>query len=98
MRLVRYGRPGNEKPGLVDAAGRLRDLSAIVPDIGPRQLSPQSLSRLAKLKTDRLPAVRGKPRFGPPVTGATKFVAIGLNRSEERRVGKECRSRWSPYH
>jgi len=82
MRLVRYGRPGNEKPGLVDAAGRLRDLSAIVPDIGPQQLSPQSLSRLAKLKTDRLPAVRGKPRFGPPVTGATKFVAIGLNYSD----------------
>jgi len=82
MRLVRYGRPGNEKPGLVDAAGRLRYLSAIVPDIGPQQLSPQSLSRLAKLKTDRLPAVRGKPRFGPPVTGATKFVAIGLNYSD----------------
>src|SRR5690606_17630823 len=82
MRLVRYGKPGKEKPGLIDAEGKLRDLSAVVPDIGPEQLSPKGLARLAKLKPERLPAVRGKPRFGPPLTGTTKFVAIGLNYSD----------------
>ena len=82
MKLVRYGRPGKEKPGLVDAAGKLRDLSSVVPDIGPEQLSPKGLAKLAKLKPERLPAVRGKPRFGPPLTGVTKLVAIGLNYSD----------------
>jgi 2,4-diketo-3-deoxy-L-fuconate hydrolase len=82
MKLVRYGKPGKEKPGLIDATGRLRDLSGVVPDIGPAQLSPKSLARLAKLKTDSLPTVRGKPRMGVPFSGATKFVAIGLNYSD----------------
>ena len=79
MKLVRYGNPGKEKPGLIDALGVLRDLSAVVPDIGPDQLSPAALARLAKLKTDRLPAVRGKPRWGCPVARVGKFIAIGLN-------------------
>ena len=79
MRLVRYGKPGREKPGLLDAQGVLRDLSALVPDIGPAQLSPAALRRLARVRPEKLPAVRGRPRLGPPVTGATKFVAIGLN-------------------
>ena len=79
MKLVRYGRPGKEKPGLIDTDGRLRDLSGVVADIGPEQLSPRGLAKLAKLRTDRLPLVRGKPRMGVPFTGATKFVAIGLN-------------------
>jgi len=79
MKLVRYGRPGKEKPGLIDADGRLRDLSGVVAGIGPEQLSPRGLAKLAKLRTDRLPLVRGKPRMGVPFTGATKFVAIGLN-------------------
>jgi len=82
MRLVRYGPRGREKPGLIDAAGTIRDLSGVVADIGPDQLSPTGLARLARIRTDRLPAVRGKPRFGPPVAGATKFVAIGLNYSD----------------
>jgi 2,4-diketo-3-deoxy-L-fuconate hydrolase len=82
MRLVRYGRPGKEKPGMIDAEGRLRDLSAVVADIGPEQLSPKGLAKLAKLRPDRLPTVRGKPRFGTPLTGSTKFVAIGLNYSD----------------
>jgi 2-keto-4-pentenoate hydratase/2-oxohepta-3-ene-1,7-dioic acid hydratase in catechol pathway len=82
MKLVRYGKPGKEKPGLIDAQGKLRDLSAVIADIGPGQLSEKSLAKLAKLKVDKLPAVRGKPRFGPPVTGASKFVAIGLNYSD----------------
>ena len=82
MKLVRYGKPGKEKPGLVDADGRLRDLSGVVPDIGPAQLSPASLKKLAKIKPATLPAVRGKPRLGVPFSGATKFVAIGLNYSD----------------
>ena len=82
MKLVRYGRPGKEKPGLIDPDGALRDLSGVVADIDPATLSPRSLARLAKIKPARLPLVRGKPRFGPPVTGATKFVAIGLNYSD----------------
>ena len=82
MKLVRYGRPGKEKPGLVDADGVLRDLSGVVADIGPEQLSPRGLARLARLRPDRLPAVRGRPRMGVPFSGATKFVAIGLNYSD----------------
>jgi 2,4-diketo-3-deoxy-L-fuconate hydrolase len=82
MKLVRYGRPGKEKPGLIDAAGKLRDLSGVVSDIGPEQLSPKGLAKLAKVKTDKLPLVRGKPRMGVPFSGSTKFVAIGLNYSD----------------
>lgn len=82
MKLVRYGKPGKEKPGLIDAEGRLRDLSAVVDDIGPAQISPAGLKKLAKVKIDKLPLVRGKPRFGVPFSGATKFVAIGLNYSD----------------
>jgi 2-keto-4-pentenoate hydratase/2-oxohepta-3-ene-1,7-dioic acid hydratase in catechol pathway len=82
MKLVRYGKPGKEKPGLIDADGKIRDLSEIVPDIGPEQLSPKGLAKLAKVKVDKLPLVRGRPRFGVPLTGATKFVAIGLNYSD----------------
>ena len=79
MKLVRYGKPGKEKPGLIDADGRIRDLSGVVDDIGPAQLSPAGLKKLAKIKHDKLPLVRGKPRYGVPFTGSTKFVAIGLN-------------------
>jgi 2-keto-4-pentenoate hydratase/2-oxohepta-3-ene-1,7-dioic acid hydratase in catechol pathway len=79
MKLVRYGKPGSEKPGLIDAEGKVRDLSGIVPDIGPAQLSPKSLAKLARVKPANLPLVRGKPRFGVPFSGSTKFVAIGLN-------------------
>ncbi len=79
MKLVRYGQPGKEKPGLIDAQGHLRDLSGVVTDITPDQLSDKALARLAKLKTDRLPLVRGTPRMGSPVAGTRKFVAIGLN-------------------
>ena len=79
MKLVRYGNPGKEKPGLIDAQGVLRDLSAVIKDIGPDQLSDAALAKLAKLKTDKLPAVKGKPRMGCPVNGVRKFIAIGLN-------------------
>jgi 2-keto-4-pentenoate hydratase/2-oxohepta-3-ene-1,7-dioic acid hydratase in catechol pathway len=82
MKLVRYGKPGKEKPGLIDDEGALRDLSGVVADIDPATLAPKSLARLAKIKPARLPLVRGKPRLGAPLTGASKFVAIGLNYSD----------------
>ena len=79
MKLVRYGNPGREKPGLIDANDQLRDLSAVVADIGPEQLGDAALAKLAKLKTDKLPLVRGTPRYGSPVAQVGKFIAIGLN-------------------
>lgn len=82
MKLVRYGNPGKEKPGLVDADGKLRDLSAVIADLGPDQLSDAALKRLRKLDASKLPLVRGKPRMGCPVAGIGKFVAIGLNYSD----------------
>jgi len=79
MKLVRYGQAGKEKPGLIDAQGRLRDLSGVIADITPDQLSDKALAKLAKIKTDSLPLVRGAKRMGTPVSGSRKFVAIGLN-------------------
>jgi len=85
MKLVRYGNAGKEKPGLIDAAGKLRDLSGVVQDIGPEQLSDAGLARLARLKADKLPLVRGNPRMGCPVAGIGKFIAIGLNYSDHAK-------------
>ncbi len=82
MKLVRYGNPGAEKPGLIDAQGILRDLSKAVKDIGPDQLSDEALAKIAKLDTAKLPAVKGSPRLGCPVNGVRKFIAIGLNYSD----------------
>ncbi len=79
MKLVRYGKPGKEKPGLIDAEGKLRDLSAVVKDIDAEQLSPAALAKISKIKTDKLPLVKGKPRYGSPVANVGKFIAIGLN-------------------
>lgn len=79
MKLVRFGAVGHEKPGLIDAAGDLRDLSSCVPDIGPEQLSRYALDKLRALDVSTLPKVTGAPRLGVPFTGSTKFVAIGLN-------------------
>lgn len=82
MKLVRYGNPGREKPGLIDDDGKLRDLSAVVPDIGPAQLGQVGLARIRKANPARLPLVRGNPRFGCPVSHVPKFIAIGLNYSD----------------
>jgi 2,4-didehydro-3-deoxy-L-rhamnonate hydrolase len=79
MKLVRYGAKGAEKPGLIDRAGQLRDLSAQIKDINGEALSPESLARLGALDAASLPAVTGNPRLGAPVNGISKFVAIGLN-------------------
>ncbi|MEO7549018.1 MAG: fumarylacetoacetate hydrolase family protein [Ramlibacter sp.] len=79
MKLVRYGNPGKEKPGLIDAQGKLRDLSGVVPDLGPAQLGTAALAKIRKAKPASLPLVRGTPRFGCPVANVGKFIAIGLN-------------------
>ena len=79
MKLVRYGRAGAERPGLVDAEGRLRDLSRVVDDITPEVLAPAGLKRLRAVKPERLPAVKGRPRLGCPLAGIGKIVCIGLN-------------------
>jgi 2,4-diketo-3-deoxy-L-fuconate hydrolase len=79
MKLVRYGRPGKEKPGLIDDEGRLRSLAGVVEDIGPALLSDKALRKLAKVDVKTLPLVRGEPRFGVPLAGVGKFIGIGLN-------------------
>ena len=79
MKLLRYGKAGAEKPGLLDAAGKLRDLSGIIADINAASLSPASLKKLAKLDTATLPLVRGTPRLGACVARPLNFVCIGLN-------------------
>ena len=79
MKLLRYGPQGQEKPGLVDAEGRIRDLSGMVADLGPAEISPEGLARLKALDPTALPVVEGSPRLGVPVAGTRKFLAIGLN-------------------
>src|SRR5678816_251938 len=79
MKLVRYGPAGKEKPGLIDADGKLRDLSRKIRDIDGTTLAPAKLKELARLDPRRLPPVKGKPRLGPCVATPAKFVAIGLN-------------------
>ena len=79
MKLARYGRAGKEKPALVDKAGKLWDLSEVVEDIDADTLAPRALARLAKLKPESLPAVRGSPRIGPCLRRVGNFVAVGLN-------------------
>jgi 2-keto-4-pentenoate hydratase/2-oxohepta-3-ene-1,7-dioic acid hydratase in catechol pathway len=79
MKLLRYGPKGKEKPGLVDADGRIRDISRHVKDITPAALDSATLAKLRKLKPEKLPLVKGKPRIGCPVAAVPKFIAIGLN-------------------
>jgi len=85
MKLVRYGEKGAEKPGLIDKSGQLRDLSAHVKDLTGEAYSPEQLKKLAALDPASLAAVSGKPRLGAPVTGISKFVAIGLNYSDHAK-------------
>ncbi len=79
MKLVRYGSVGSERPGLMDAAGRLRDLSDHVEDISATTLAPAVLARLRAIDPSTLPLVPGSPRLGACVAGSGKFVCIGLN-------------------
>jgi 2-keto-4-pentenoate hydratase/2-oxohepta-3-ene-1,7-dioic acid hydratase in catechol pathway len=82
MKLLRYGPAGQEKPGLLDAEGRIRDLAGIVPDIAGEALSPAGIARLKGIDPSSLPVVAGNPRLGPCVTGTGKFICIGLNYSD----------------
>jgi 2-keto-4-pentenoate hydratase/2-oxohepta-3-ene-1,7-dioic acid hydratase in catechol pathway len=79
MKLLRYGPLGQERPGLLDAEGRIRALSPVVRDFTPDVLSPQGLAVLAALDPQRLPLVEGAPRLGAPVAGVGQIHAIGLN-------------------
>lgn len=82
MKLLRFGDAGQEKPGLMDNNGQLRDLSGHVPDITGAMLSDGELNRLANLDPEQLPLVAGSPRLGPCVNGVGKFICIGLNYSD----------------
>ncbi|KMO36050.1 fumarylacetoacetate hydrolase family protein [Methylobacterium aquaticum] len=79
MKLLRYGPVGQEKPGLLDAEGRIRDLSGHLTDLGPAALGREALSRLAAIDVASLPVVEGSARLGTPVANVGKFIAIGLN-------------------
>ncbi len=79
MKLVRYGLAGAEKPGMIDAEGRLRDLSDGIADIDRSTLGPMGLATLRQLALERLPLVPGEPRLGVPLTGISKLVCVGLN-------------------
>ncbi|HAT2867375.1 TPA: fumarylacetoacetate hydrolase family protein [Serratia marcescens] len=79
MKLLRYGEPGQERPGMLDAQGRLRDLSQHIADVGGAALLPASLAKLRALDSAALPLVEGQPRIGACVGGIGKFICIGLN-------------------
>ena len=85
MKLLRYGAMGQEKPGLLDADGTIRDLSGVIADLDGAALSPAALKRLAALDPRTLPAVTGTPRYGVPVAKVGKFIAIGLNYSDHAK-------------
>ena len=82
MKLLRYGKAGQEKPGLLDAQGQIRDLSNVIQDLGGEALLPASLDRIRKTDPSTLPRVDGTPRIGPCVAGVGKFICVGLNYSD----------------
>ncbi len=79
MKLLRHGPKGQEKPGMLDAEGRIRDLSGVCRDIAGDVLSPNGLAKLAALDPATLPVVDAATRLGPPVAGFTQLICIGLN-------------------
>ena len=79
MKLLRYGPAGQEKPGMLDDEGNIRDLSGLLDDLAPRHLSPQALEALRAIDSAKLPKVAGNPRLGVPWSGIGKYVAFGLN-------------------
>ena len=85
MKLLRYGKKGQEKPGMLDKAGKLRDLSATIADINPETLAPAALDRLRKLDPASLPLVAGEPRIGACLTQIPKIVCVGLNYTDHAK-------------
>ena len=79
MKLMRYGPKGNEKPGLVDSQGRVRDLSRLTPDIHAAMLTPEGLRKLTDVNVESLPVVTNPGRIAPPYSGMGKFICVGLN-------------------
>ncbi|SLN62524.1 fumarylacetoacetate hydrolase family protein [Roseisalinus antarcticus] len=79
MKLLRYGEPGAEKPGILHTDATIRDLTGIVPDLAGAALHPEGLAAIAAADIDALPIVAGTPRLGPCVAGTGKFICIGLN-------------------
>ncbi len=82
MKLLRWGPPGEERPGILDGEGRIRDLSGVVRDIDGKAISPEGLARIRAYDPTTLPLVTGSPRIGPCVAGVGKFMCIGLNYSD----------------
>jgi 2,4-didehydro-3-deoxy-L-rhamnonate hydrolase len=82
MKLLRYGPMGKEKPGMLDAEGKIRDLSSVISELDGPAISPKGLAKLSKVKVDKLPLVRGNPRIGACIANPQKFIAIGLNYSD----------------
>jgi len=88
MKLLRYGEPGAEKPGMLDAEGRIRDLSGVIGDIDAKAFAPAPLQNRAALAPAPPPLVDGEPRLGPCVAGVGKFVCIGLNYADHAAESK----------
>tara|TARA_B100000683_G_scaffold105689_1_gene104034 strand:- start:990 stop:1832 length:843 start_codon:yes stop_codon:yes gene_type:complete len=82
MKLLRFGNSGEEKPGIIDSNGKIRDLSNVIDDINGHTISQESLGKLKKLDILSLPEVTGNPRIGPCVNDVGKFLCIGLNYSD----------------
>ena len=82
MKLLRFGSPGKEKPGLLDDSGTIRDLSGLVGDISEETLLPENLEKLRNTDTSSLPEVNDEPRLGPCIGKIGKFICIGLNYSD----------------
>ena len=82
MKLLRFGPAGGERPGLLDADGRVRDLSAHIPDISGATIGPDGLMKIAAIDPSKLPVIYGAPRLGPCVAGVSKFIGVGLNYSD----------------
>lgn len=85
MKLLRFGDRGEERPGVLDQHGVIRDLSDVVEDLNGDNISPSSLELIAQVPPDTLPQVAGEPRIGPCVAGVGKFVCIGLNYIDHAR-------------
>jgi len=85
MKLLRYGKKGQEKPGMLDKAGKLRDLSATIADVNPEALAPAALDKLRKVDPASLPLVAGEPRIGACLTQIPKIVCVGLNYTDHAK-------------
>jgi 2,4-didehydro-3-deoxy-L-rhamnonate hydrolase len=88
MKLVRFGPPQREQPGILDPQGIVRSLAGVIPDWTPEYLDPAALARIAAIDPLSLPAVDGKPRLGLPIVGVQKFIAIGLNYADHAAEAK----------